>query len=84
MWLQITILFLAIPVGYLIAWSSKDELLVGRKWFFIISIASFILAIFFLYLKNNSIAFALFYLAIIALVSYKKSFDKKWAKKSRI
>ena len=81
---EIITLLLAIPVGYLISWFARDELLTGRGWFFILAITSFILAAFFLFIKNSAIAFALFFLTIIAFISYKKSFDKKWAKRPKI
>lgn len=81
---EIIILLVAIPIGYLIAWLARDELLTGRRWFFILAITSFILAAFFLFIKNAMIAFALFFLTIIAFISYKKSFDKKWTKRSKI
>ena len=31
--LEVLILILAIPTGFLIAWMAKDELIDGQKWF---------------------------------------------------
>ena len=33
---EIIILVLAFPIGYLIAWMARDELIAGRKWFLIL------------------------------------------------
>ncbi|MEI6732078.1 MAG: hypothetical protein WCK90_05380 [archaeon] len=75
------ILILAIPVGFLVAWMARDELLQGRKWFIAICWVSAVLAIIFLFLKNQVYAFSLGFIFIVSLVSYWKSFDKKWTKK---
>ena len=51
------ILLAAIPVGYLIAYLAKDELIQGRKWFRILIIAGF-LAGAWLYITGNQEVFA--------------------------
>ncbi len=81
MLIEIIILILGIPVGYLISWLAKDELIEGRKWFKIVIIASFILGVWFFLTDSVAIAFTLFFICIFSFVSYHKSFDKKWTKK---
>jgi len=81
MWLEIIVLVLAIPVGYLISWLCKDELIQGRKWFKILIIAG-VIGFFggFLYGKNE-IGWTFGFIAVVSFISYWKSFDKKWIKK---
>lgn len=78
---QIILLILAIPVGYLIAYMARDELVQGRDWFRFIVIASFALAGLFWLLGLSSIALTLVFIAIVSFVSVVKGSDKKWTKK---
>ena len=79
--IQVILLILAIPVGYLIAWMARDELIAGRKWFRIIFIASIALSGLFWLLGNGYISISLVFIAIVVLISLIKSEDKRWTKK---
>jgi len=78
--LVIVIILLSIPAGYLIAWLCMDELVIGRRWFKLIMILSILLGLIFLF-YNIIIALTMFFILIVALISYRKSFDKKWTKR---
>lgn len=81
MLLEIFIIALAIPAGFLISWMARDELIVGKKWFIVLIVlftASGVIAIVF---KQPSAAFTSFFIAIISAVAFWKSGDKKWTKK---
>jgi hypothetical protein len=78
---QICLLVLAIPVGFLIAWLCRDELLSGRVWFRVLIIVSILSAIYFYLIGNSVITFSCLFILIISLVSFIKSFDKKWTKR---
>ena len=80
--LYVIILILAFPVGYLLAWLARDELVAGRKWFIALAVVSIIAAIpvaFFVSIKLP-IILTLFFIAIICLMAVWKSHDKKWVK----
>jgi hypothetical protein len=68
----------AFPLGYLISWMARDELLVGRKWFKVLCTGFAMIGILFLLFKNYSITLSSFFIFILSAVSHKKSFDKKW------
>ena len=71
------IIALAVPIGFLIAWLAGDELVQGRKWFkilFILGIASG-LGCYIYGFKTEGLTS--FFVAIVSLISYIKSFDKK-------
>ncbi len=79
--LEIIILVLAFPAGYLVAWMARDELIAGRKWFKTLIIIGLVLGLFFA-VKNYKISYILsFFIVIVSFISYKKSFDKKWIKR---
>lgn len=79
--LSIVIIVLAIPVGYLLAYLCKDELVKGRKWFRHLITSSIILsaASFFYGFPEFSITFL--FILIVSWISYVKSVDKKWLKR---
>ncbi len=70
---EIIILLLAIPVGYLIAWLSYDELAAGRKWFRILIITSILAGIWFYLIGMKHIAFTSGFILIVSLISLIKS-----------
>jgi ABC-type Fe3+ transport system permease subunit len=78
---EIILLVLAIPAGFLIAWMARDELIDGRKWFRAIIIASLALAAFFWIFGLVYISLTLVFIAIVSFVSLIKSQDKIWTKK---
>jgi cytochrome bd-type quinol oxidase subunit 1 len=79
--IAIILLILAIPIGYLIAWLARDELVDGRKWFYSILIASALLSVLFAKLGYEEATIALAFIAIVSFISIIKSKDKKWTKK---
>jgi len=80
MFLKIFILFLAIPVGFLVSWLSRDELVSGRKYFRILMIASILGIIWFWLSGMNYVSWTLAFVFVVSLVSLIKSEDKKWIK----
>jgi hypothetical protein len=78
---ELIILLLAIPVGILIAFLAKDELIAGRKYFKAIIIASILSTIWFFLTKHNPSAYTSLFILITTFISYRKSFDKKWTKR---
>ncbi len=78
MFLEILILALSIPVGFLIAWLARDELVQGRRYFAILFIASVSVSIWFFLTKNYSISLTTLFIASVSLTSYIKSFNKAW------
>ena len=66
------ILFLGIPIGNLLAKSTKEELNQGRKWFKWIIVFCLAGAVIFLILKNDAIMFGLLFIAIVTSCSLKK------------
>ena len=81
----VIILLLALPIGYLLAWLARDELIAGRKWFlllFLASIASIAALIFVDFSVKLPSILTLGFLAVISLMAIWKSADKKWTKKS--
>ncbi len=78
--LAILILILSFPSGYLLAYLCRDELIAGRKWFKLLALISFILAIVFLFF-NLTIALACIFISIVSLISLSKSYQKISEKK---
>ncbi len=90
--LSVVVLLLAIPVGYLIAWLARDELVQGRKWFKLLIGAGVIISIIgmILFLAGNlagkndinrvfiTAAMTGAFIVIVSAVSLIKSWDKKW------
>lgn len=80
MWIQPFLLLLAIPVGYLIAWLCKDELKDGRKYFRIVLITAFALAVLSFAVGNYMMVYVFLFIAIVTFISYVKATDKKFIK----
>lgn len=70
------LLILAIPVGFLIAWLARDELIQGRKYLIILITLCFILMT--IFLSSEFFVLTLGFMSIVGWISYLKSFDKKW------
>tara|TARA_Y100000034_G_scaffold132001_1_gene193969 strand:+ start:6159 stop:6416 length:258 start_codon:yes stop_codon:yes gene_type:complete len=81
--LAVVVLILAVPVGYLIAWLARDELVSGRKYFRILIIGSILAGIWFYLVKRIDLVLSMGFLLIISLISLVKSQDKKWTKVRR-
>ncbi len=78
--LYVLILVLAFPIGYLLAYLCKDELIVGRKWFTILAIISILSVIPVTILTKEKLPsiLTLLFFAILCLIAIWKSYDKKW------
>ncbi len=77
------ILLAGFPVGYLLAWLARDELVAGRKWFFLlagVSLLSAVIISFASFVFKFAMILGLFFIIIISLVAVWKSHDKKWVK----
>ena len=87
--IQIAIsLILAGVLGFLVSSYSKDELLIGRKWFIFVTIifsTAAIVSFITLGGSKEGIAFGFSWIivGIISYISYFKSFDKKWTNMGR-
>jgi len=80
--LIILILASSIPAGYILAYLCIDELVSGRKWFKLLALVSFILALVLLFFyRNLTLIFTSAYIFIVSLISYIKSKDKKFVKR---
>ena len=78
---ELIVLMLAIPIGYLIAWLARDELIIGRKYFRVLIIASIIGIIGFWLYGFHYISWTFGFVLIISLVSFLKSYNGKWTRK---
>ncbi len=82
--LFILVMLSSFPVGYLLAYLCREELVAGRKWFKLIAVISIVLIFVFMLLiqVDNwlAIVLTLVYLAIISLVGLKLSYRKGFAK----
>ena len=78
---EIIILLLGIPVGYLIAWLARDELVLGRRWFKILIILSFLVGITSYFLDSIYITLTMVFIIIVSFISLIKSRDKRWIRK---
>ena len=74
-------MILGIPTGYLISWLARDELKDGRKWFRILIILAVIIGGWFALTGNYVIALTSGFIFIVSIISYMKSYDKKWVKR---
>lgn len=82
---QVILLFIilatAFPLGYLLAWICRDELVNGRRYFKIIMRASVILVwVLALAWNNLAVTGTLAYIAIVSYISLAKSWDKKFVR----
>lgn len=84
MLLQILLLLTAIPLGFLLAYLTKDELLAGKPWFKAIIIIAVIITGWFFLTKQTTIALTAAFITITAFFSYLKSYDKKWANQPKL
>ena len=75
------VLILSIPVGYLLAWLCRDELVQGKKFFEVIMAVFALIAVIILLFGNYVITLTAVFILICALISLVKGYDKKWVKK---
>ena len=81
--IELLILFLAIPVGFLIAWLARDELIMGRKWFVALIVLSILDLLFSILMELNYLAMTVLFVMVVTGISYWKSYDRKWTKTTR-
>lgn len=67
----VAVLILGIPIGNLLANSTKEELHKGRKWFNLLMILSLIGAVIFLFTKYDAIFFTFLFMTIVVSRSVK-------------
>lgn len=82
--LEIIILLMAIPLGCILAWVCRDELIEGRKWFYAIVICSVMFGGWFLLIGERVIGESCLFIAMVGFISLMKSSDKKWAVKRKV
>ena len=75
--LEIFILALGVPIGFLIAWLASDELVIGRKWFGALILVSFFSGLLFLWKDFRVKAFTSGFVLIVSLVSILRSWKRK-------
>lgn len=81
--LIVLVILSSLPVGWLLAYLCRDELVAGRKWFKVISVICAILIVLLLIIRISSwleISLGLAYLGIISLVALKLSYNKKFVR----
>jgi len=78
--LSVVILLLSIPIGFLIAHLTREELRQGRKWFLMIILICLIGLIITLFMSIYYLTLTFAFIIILTWISYWKSFDKKWVR----
>ncbi|MBU0907014.1 MAG: hypothetical protein KKD18_04240 [Nanoarchaeota archaeon] len=81
MLIELIVVLLGIPVGFLIAYWANDELIFGRSWFKWIMILSVLLGAYFAFQGNWPVVWTCGFVVIVAGVSCWKSFDRAWVKR---
>ena len=79
--ISIAVLLLALPLGYLLAWLTREELVQGRLAFALLIPASAVLAAAFLFLgiePKLPMVFSLLFIFMVSIVCMLKSYDKKF------
>ena len=72
-----------VPVGYLIAWLARDELVVGRKWFRVLIISSLFIGVMFYFLKKLYVSLTMVFVIIVSAISLVKSYDRRFVKREK-
>lgn len=83
--LLILVLLSSFPIGYLLAYLCRDELVQGRKWFILLGVIALAASLVMAFLSIDkaikfSIILALFYIAIVSFISCYKSYAKKFVR----
>ena len=71
MWIEISLLVLAVPVGFLIAKLTGDEMKHGRKYFKILSVASLFGIVLFSLLRIEYLAYTFGFMLIVSFISLR-------------
>jgi hypothetical protein len=78
---EILILILAIPVGFLISWLARDELVVGRKYFRWLIVICILGKIGSWIYGERVWSWTFGFIGIVSLIGFLKGFDGKWTRK---
>jgi hypothetical protein len=81
MLVEILLLIVGIPAGYLIAYLARDEIVVGRSWFLVLIALGVFAGVFGFYIGRAEIGWGGLFIIVVAGISYFKSFDKGFVKK---
>ena len=84
--LELPIIFVAcgIPISLICAWFSRDELLIGRRWFVAIIIAG-LAGVVYSFIINDTAGWMMsLFMIIISGGALKKSYDRKWTRKEKV
>lgn len=81
-WLIILVMITSLPVGYLLAYLCREELVPGRKWFISLGVISFASAILLIiFYRKLEIILILIYIGITSLINLYLSYNKKFVRK---
>lgn len=80
MMLEVILLLLSIPTGFLIAWLARDELVSGRKWIRTLGAVSIIVALAGLLYEQHAWTYTCFFILMVCVISLWKSHNPAWAK----
>ncbi len=78
MFIEIGLLFSSIPVGFLIAWLARDELLQGRLYISLLLYVSFFLSL--VFYRSAVLVLSCGFIAVVSWISLLKSYDSRWIK----
>ncbi len=81
--LTLIVLGLAVPVGFLVSWFARDELVPGRVWLRMLVIVSVASVLWFWLTKNPAEALTSLFILIVSSVGLVKSKDHSWTRKRR-
>ncbi len=76
--IDIIIILLSIPIGFLISWLARDEIIEGFFYIKLLFALSLILMIFFSF-YDEVLTKTMGFISIVSFISLMKRFDKKWA-----
>ena len=81
--LTLIVLVLAVPVGFLVSWFARDELVPGRVWLRMLVIVSVASVLWFWLTKSPAEALTSLFILIVSSVGLVKSKDHSWTRKRR-
>ena len=79
--ISIAVLLSSVPLGYFLAWLTREELVQGRLAFALLIPASAVLAVALLFLgiePKLPMVFSLLFIFMVSIVCMLKSYDKKF------
>ncbi|MAG38069.1 hypothetical protein CMI45_01630 [Candidatus Pacearchaeota archaeon] len=84
LWINLLLLLFAFPVGYLIAWLSRDELVAYKKYFRILIILGILGGIGFQIYGFVAVSLTMWFVAIIGLVSFLLAGNKRFVRNGKV